>query len=279
MKNCILPLLLVSYLISACGNPSNKSTDACVEAIFQARAANTPIPLASKCYGEEPSEQRAYEVQGELVQKILQDDSIAGFKAAVTSKNAQDRIGATKPMSGVLFSSGVLNSRGTISTESFVRPLIEVELGYKLNAIINDTLSMTELKSMVSHIVPVIELPDIGFQDFDEITSSDVAAGNAGSVAIIQGNPVVFEAINLNSGTMTLSKDGELINTAQARDALGDQWTALHWLVNNLIDQGYTITPEHVLITGALGTIVPMTPGVYTAEYPDLSQTITFSVE
>ena len=71
----------------------------------------------------------------------------------------------------------------------------------------------------------------------------------------------------MNSITVKLLFDGNEINTGHGYEALGDQWQALLWLVNTLVDQGWKIKPGDTLITGALGKMLPGKTGKYVANF------------
>ena len=45
------------------------------------------------------------------------------------------------------------------------------------------------------------------------------------------------------------------------------QWQALRWLINQTVAKGYTITPDHILLSGAIGAAHPGKPGHYVAEF------------
>ena len=272
----ILCIFIALSTILGC-TPANKE-DLCVQAIFEAKQANLALPLASKCYSEIQSEDDAYASQEKLVAKLLNSERIYGFKAAVTSTTAQQRVGATGPMVGVLFESGMYVNGSVIDPANFVRPLIEVELGYRINTTLTDSVELLDLDKLIAEIVPVIEIPDIGYQDFSEIFPNDIIAANAGSAGYILGAPISLGSIDPNEIVISLLKEGEELNAALATDALGNQWLALHWMINKIISQGYTIQPDHILITGALGSIPPLEPGSYEAHFEYLGEPIQFEV-
>jgi 2-keto-4-pentenoate hydratase len=58
---------------------------------------------------------------------------------------------------------------------------------------------------------------------------------------------------------------------------MGNQWEALYWLINHIIDQGYTIGEGQVLLTGALGEVLPCEPGSYEADFGNVG-TVSFTV-
>ena len=48
------------------------------------------------------------------------------------------------------------------------------------------------------------------------------------------------------------------------------QWHAVTWLVNALLELGYPLAKEHLLMTGSIGALHPGKPGEYRAEYGQL---------
>ena len=48
--------------------------------------------------------------------------------------------------------------------------------------------------------------------------------------------------------------------------------------LNSAVEQGYKVEPGHILITGALGKLVPGKPGKYVADYGDFGK-ISFEVK
>jgi 2-keto-4-pentenoate hydratase len=48
---------------------------------------------------------------------------------------------------------------------------------------------------------------------------------------------------------------------------MGSQWSAALWLVNTMVEQGWTIKRGNVLMTGALGNMIPGKPGRYRADF------------
>ena len=105
----------------------------------------------------------------------------------------------------------------------------------------------------------------------------DIIAANVGAVAFIIGQKQNIANLDLDTLEVTLKKDGETINRGKGADALDSQWKAALWLVNRVVNQGWKIEPGHIIITGALGRMVPGTPGNYTAHWEDLG-TLGFTI-
>ena len=78
---------------------------------------------------------------------------------------------------------------------------------------------------------------------------------------------------------MTLTRDGELVDTGAGAAALGDPVAVVAWLANTLGEHGVALEPGHLILTGALHAAVPLTPGdVFRAEFDRLGPvTVRFS--
>ena len=70
---------------------------------------------------------------------------------------------------------------------------------------------------------------------------------------------------------MTLTRNGELIDSGAGAAALGDPLAVVAWLANTLGDVGIALEPGHLVMTGALHAAVPMAAGdVFRADFDRL---------
>lgn len=209
----------------------------------------------------------AYAIQVGFVKEQLKSDEIAGFKAGLTSQQAQVSIGINRPIFGVLLQSGDYSKDPTLSLKHFHKLTLETELGFVTNQPIRKMVhSVEELKQYIGRVVPVIEMPDLGFQDVS-FNAIDLVACNTGFAGYIVDPNINWIDQDINSFSITLYRDGEIVNQGQGVDALGDQWEALRWLVNQVVAHGWAIEKGHIFITGALGEIIPARPGQYRAQF------------
>ena len=157
--------------------------------------------------------------------------------------------------------------------------MLEAELGFiTKESIRHPVSSVDELQKLFSHTLPVIELPDLGFADLKKLRATDIVAANVAARQYIIGSKVLLTDFNPNNIEVSVYHDGQRVITGQARDAMGDQWQALLWLVNKTLSQGYEIHKGAIFITGALGKMMPGTAGNYQAGFGALGA-ITFSVQ
>jgi len=244
--------------------------------LLQSHRNHEKIPLVSSIHSD-LSIIQAYLIQSDYVKKRLAGKKPAGFKAGLTAKSAQQKFNVNDALAGVLFANGDFTHIPSIKRSQFQRLMLETELGFEIGkAITIPIANITELKSFIQVVFPVIELPELGFKAKPK--GIDIIAANVGSAAFIKGKPVTnFAPLDLNALTVTFTKDGEVVNVGQGADALGNQWEAALWLVNTVIAQGWRLEPGQFLITGAMGKMITAEVGNYQADFGEFG-TIAFSI-
>jgi 2-keto-4-pentenoate hydratase len=246
--------------------------------LIKAAAEKQPTPLVSE---SEPDldPKTAYEVQKVYVQWRLAEDWVAGFKAGLTTENAQKMFGVNFPLTGILYDSGKLEGSPVVDRTALRALLIEKEIGFLIGQSINQQLrSVQELEQKVSGVMPAIELPGSGFADMKVVKGVDLIAANVGAAKFIVGTSRSHQGVNLNEVNVTLFYNGQALYQGKGVEAMGDQWKGALWIVNSVLEQGYNVEPGHILITGALGKVVPGKPGDYVADYGDFGK-ISFEVK
>jgi len=204
-------------------------------------------------------------------------DRVAGYKSAANAPALQTALGLSEPIVGVLFAGGERSSGARIERAAYRTLLIETELGFYIGRPIEARMNnVAELRNAVTSCVPMIELADPGFGR-TRFNGLDLIATNSASAGFICGNPQLVTQIDVNDIPVRLSHAGTTLHAEQSRDLMGDQWQALLWLVNKVIDVGYQINPGQLFMTGALGGAHPALPGEYLAQFGTLGE-VRFSV-
>jgi len=210
---------------------------------------------------------RGYELQRAYIAEWCKRDTLAGFKAAVTAPPMQKAFGLPGPVTSVLFARGVRNNNSEVSLGDFRGLLVETELCYRLNTTVSQPVADIEaVKALVARVSPAFELADPGFGS-DTFTGEDLVATNIACGGWIEGDEFDWRNTDLDAITVDLTHNGEPLHSAAAGSVIDGQWPALLWLINQSVAQGYKITPEHFLITGAIGAAHPGKPGHYVAEF------------
>lgn len=248
---------------------------------LQAMKSDEPLPLVEVAPGDK-TEANAYRVQALLVDALLTEkgDSIVGYKAGVTTAAQMQRFGAPGPASAPLLKSGLIEAfdpSASVKLTPFKGMMLEIEFAFKtakpITAPVKDE---TELKALIASVHPVIEVPQVYFEDMARVGFFDLTAAGIGSKQFVVG-PAQPTDVDLDAMKVVLTCNGSVVNEGTGNEALEGQWKALLWLVNNVLAQGGKIETGQYFLTGALGKMIPAAPGEYKAAYP--FGTMSFVVE
>lgn len=265
MASCKQTIFSIFLLFLALPVVALVKVDALAEQIYQAHESNEPLPTLSEQNKLDMS--TAYAIQHAYVRARLNKSKIAGFKAGLTSDDAQAEFKINRPIFGVLFSDGQKPNQTSFSLANAKGLMIEAELGFIIKERITKKVnSVNELKNLVDKIIPVIELPNVVF-DSNPIDGMDLVSVNTGSAYFIPDLNKDWTGYDINAISATVSHDNKIIIQGQGKDALGDQWEALRWLVNQILSHNWVIEKNNILITGALGGMTMAEPGQYKVRY------------
>lgn len=228
-------------------------------------------------FGDQLDVVTAYQVQTMAVKKLLADQRPDGFKAGLTSQASQEKFAVKQPVAGVLLADTkvTVNSEGgyVIQASNKSKMMLELEIGFQLKEAITRPINdMEVLKALVKAIYPVIELPDLGFQHMPSLLGTDIIANNVAARRYILGVQPAGLPADINVLPVKLYHNDQLILEGLGSDAMGDQWQALGWLINQSLANGWVIDPGQILITGALGKMLPAKAGNYKAHFAELGR-------
>lgn len=219
--------------------------------------------------------QSAYQLQYQLVQRVAYP--IIGYKAGLTSEPGQKKFGVSEPVAGALFQPGLAFDRSVYLLSDHTNLMLETEIGFILNQNITQLVTAEQLPAMIKSVVPVIELPDLRFENPDNITGHGLIVNNVASNKVLVGKPIDVNSLNINDISTELTRNGVPVIKGKATDAMGDQWQALAWLINRSLRSGYPVSEGNLLITGALGPMIPAERGQYDADFGQLGK-LAFSI-
>lgn len=274
MKKVVIVLLIQAAvgLFWLSGNGVASEQDI-IAGIVEARSAVKPFALPSSKLAD-LNEEKAYIFQKHLSDKLVsKSQPIGGFKAGLTSEATQQRFGVKTAVLGPLFKPGELAPDTVVNAKDFVRLFVETEIGYIPGGRIDKPVADVDaMKKLIKEVCPAIELPDLRFEDLKALKGADLIVDAVSSAKYIVGKRIPSESIDVSDVSVTLAMDGNVVNQGKASDAMGDQWKALLWLVNGAIARGYVIEPGQLLITGAMGNMIPGKPGSYEADWGKLGK-------
>jgi 2-keto-4-pentenoate hydratase len=274
MKSAIAKRLLCVFMaVFFIAGLSWASEEDVIKSILDSRAAVKPFPNPSaKLPGL--TVEKAYDMQKNLVKALVQKgDTISGFKGGLTSEAGQKRFGVNDALMGQIFKSGELGPDAVVNSKDFVRLFIETEVGYVIGQKISEPVKdLDSLKKMIKEVFPAVELPDLRFEDMSAVKGPDIIVDAVGSAKYIVGKKMPADKVDVSKVEVTLKLDGNVVNQGKASDCLGDQWKAALWLVNTAVAKGWVLEPGQILITGAMGNMIPGKPGKYEGDWGALGK-------
>ncbi|MFK0113644.1 2-keto-4-pentenoate hydratase [Streptomyces sp. NPDC091217] len=223
----------------------------------------------------------AYAVQRRVVgDRIAAGARVVGRKIGLTSESVQRQVGVDRPDFGVLLDDMDVSDLPAVPSGRLLQPRVEAEIAFVLAADLDTgDLDLGRVRSAVGHAVAALEIVDSRVAGWD-IAITDTVADNASSGLFVLGRQRVGLAeFTPRDVTMRLYADGELASAGDGAACLGDPLAALLWLARTAREFGDPLRAGQIVLSGALGPLVPTPPGTTVrAEMPGLgSVTAAFS--
>ncbi|WP_234476080.1 2-keto-4-pentenoate hydratase [Streptomyces sp. MBT65] len=206
----------------------------------------------------------AYAVQQRIVaDRIAAGARVVGRKIGLTSESVQRQVGVDRPDFGVLLADMDVTALPAVPSERLLQPRVEAEIAFVLAADLDDgELDVERVRSAVAYAVAALEIVDSRVADWD-IAITDTVADNASSgLFVLGGERVELKAFEPRDVTMRLYADGKLASEGDGTACLGDPLAALLWLARTAREFGDPLRAGQVVLSGALGPLVPTPPGV-----------------
>lgn len=242
------------------------------QALYRARHTRTPIPPFTDT---EPDLGMAdgYAVQTQLVNLLLADgDAIVGYKVGLTSEPMQRMVGVTSPDYGPVLASTLYLDGDSVSLERFTAPRVEGEIVFVLRErLTGPGVTVAQARSAIGGVMAGIEIVDSRIIDWRVQLADTVADLASNGAAAVSSRIVELGDMDTRLVGMTLTRNGDLVDTGAGAAALNDPVAVVAWLANVLGENGIALEAGHLVMTGALHAAVPMSAGdVFRADFDRL---------
>ena len=209
---------------------------------------------------------------GEILDFVLHGDEtpvgwafgarVVGRKTGLTNPAVQAQLGVDQPDFGVLFDDMDVTGEAEVPSIRLLQPKAEAEVAFVLkDGLAEGDLDVEQCRAAVDYAVAAIEIVDSRIADW-KIGITDTVADNASSGLYVLGDRRVpltdFEPVEVQ---MTMTQDGEVVSRGDGSMCLGDPLLALSWLARTARDYGQPLEAGQVVLSGALGPMVPAPPG------------------
>ncbi|MGA3489519.1 2-keto-4-pentenoate hydratase [Micromonosporaceae bacterium DT55] len=205
----------------------------------------------------------AYEVQRTQVRWwVKQGRRRVGAKIGLTSRAVQESFGVFQPDFGVLFADMAVADGAEVDLELLSQPRVEAEVAFVLGADLpQEQVTTVDVIRATDHLLPAIEIVDSRIADW-QISIVDTIADNASSGLYVLGNsPRRLADVDLRLCGMVLESGGEPVSVGAGAACLGNPLHAVAWLAQTMARAGDPLRAGDVVLSGALGPMVPVTPG------------------
>lgn len=187
---------------------------------------------------------------------------IVGAKIGLTSKAVQQQLGVDQPDFGILFADMQVGEQDDVSAGRLLQPKVEAEIAFCLGRDIDAASDdPADLVDAIAYALPALEIVDSRIADWD-IKMVDTVADNASSGLFVLGSqPVDIRDIDLAACEMRMEKNGALASEGGGAACLGNPLNALRWLAEMRIARDEPLKAGNIILSGALGPMVPAAPG------------------
>ncbi|GAA3311564.1 2-keto-4-pentenoate hydratase [Nonomuraea dietziae] len=204
-----------------------------------------------------------YAVQEINTRRALEEGRrLVGRKIGLTNLAVQKQLGVDSPDFGMLFADMAYLDGLPVPYERFLQPRAEAEVALVLGRdLVGGPFTVAEVIRAVDFALPAIEIVDSRVADWD-ITLADTIADNASSGAFVLGNtPVGLRGLDLRLAGMTMTRRGQEVSTGAGAACMGHPLNAAVWLADTLGAGDHPLRAGDVVLTGALGPVVPVEAG------------------
>lgn len=231
--------------------------------LAEAARSGTPCEPVHTLFGDGDLA-TAYAAQEIATERRLASGArLVGRKIGLTSPAVQKQLGVGQPDYGMLFHDMDVANGDEVDLARLIQPKIEAEIAFVLGRDLDDArLTSVDVIAAIDWVLPALEVVDSRVAGWN-IRITDTIADNASSGLFVLGHtPRRLVDVDVLDCGMVMERDGEPVSTGIGRACLGSPINATLWLARTMAAAGRPLKAGDVVLSGALGPMVPVTAGV-----------------
>jgi 2-oxopent-4-enoate/cis-2-oxohex-4-enoate hydratase len=230
--------------------------------LYQALQTQTQLEPLTTRYPDITIE-NAYAIQQRMIGcRLAAGEKIVGKKIGVTSKAVMNMLGVHQPDFGHMLDGMIFGDGDAIAANTLIQPKAEGEIAFVLGKdLIGPGISAADVLAATAGVMACFEVVDSRIRDW-KIKIQDTVADNASCGVFVLGDRMVDpKTVDLRNCGMVLEKNGEIVVTGAGAATMGSPVNAVVWLANTLGRLGIPLKAGEVILSGALGAMVPVQAG------------------
>jgi 2-keto-4-pentenoate hydratase len=166
----------------------------------------------------------------------------------------------------MLFASMERPDGGTIGLAEVLQPKIEAEIAFVMaQDLTQEKPELLDIIAATAYVLPCLEIVGSRIANWD-IGIVDTIADNASSALFVVGTtPKRLTDFDFITCGMVVRENGEVKTVGAGAASLGNPVEAVRWLAEKLAATDYPLRAGDVVLSGALGPMVPVKAGGYYA--------------
>lgn len=218
-------------------------------------------PLTSR--GLDITIEDAYRIQEHVLQRRVQSgERVIGKKIGVTSQAVMNLLGVHQPDFGYLLDGMVRPDGAAIPARMLIQPKAEGEIAFALKRdLAGPGVTAADVLRATEGVMACFEIVDSRIENWN-IRIQDTVADNASCGMFVLGDRMADpRTLDLRTCGMVLEKNGEVAVTGAGAATMNSPVNAVVWLANTLGRFGIALKAGEIILSGALGAMVPVVTG------------------
>ena len=195
-------------------------------------------------------------------QRLAEGRRIVGCKIGLTARAVQAQLGVDRPDFGMLFDDMGYGDGEPVPLSVLQQPKIEAEVAFVFGRDLEvPTPTQVDVMNAIAYALPALEIVGSRIANWN-IKFVDTVADNASSAAYVLGStPRKLSQFDVRLCGMVMMRRGEPVSVGAGAACLGNPINAVVWLARTLAALGRPLRAGDLLLSGALGPMVPVAPG------------------